>query len=823
MSFATNLKDYMDHINNLSFLFENHFNFWMFFKSIFIYFYQCLSLAFIYIISFKWLTDFIELPAIFKHNYITILDGKNIFEASFETELDKSFFLFLDNSTLNSTTIFTGFINSFFLALPFSVPHLLSIRAFLINGLPAGLWSISGTLLGQILFFGLILFGVEFLVVPFLHFEVLLFIVGLGLLINLIYKMTHNPNMKVLNFSQKKELFDFFKINFILAWVEQVCIYSYFGNLTVTHSSNLLQNSSINNFFLSTFFYLFSLFIGSIIWTIFFGFLILNFRNFLSNKLFFNIPFIALNEKLHYVSLFIITIFCFHNIPYYGFDYLISGPLGFIYEDRTLETIKPKIGYQTKTRFGSSDPPQDLVINSLPFDKVNEVDFTLNPGILKYEQYSLDSEFFWKNRYNLQRFDQNAIASKQISSQIATTKTRTFEMTKYDTLNLESYEQLQKQDFQKKENNIEVLLDSLFRNDIYVSYKNNTLVPSTNSEELTLSKISQVHRQFREKYLSNPVYKALINFDMHSFLNGQIKSANLTGEDELDLFKRRIILQNYLNSIQTYKPLLSQKSYAERVYNQQFKGSLSIVRHFNSIKLNYDLNQINSNNVTKKVLKFDQPKYNEFLDDSKMFLHEELLLDSHQQGYVSEKFKSDSNHFDESFMHYLNLNNTAPLYIGWDGLLRKFLIKIPTLPTQFDSGDTVSEMTNDPIPIYFSFQAWTPFIDQQLNLDQKKRLHLPSVDLSSKELINIKQALNFELTQRSHNNLTKNVTEALKDKTVDSLLNRLPSYDWHWKKKSLDLKFQKYLDLGNALPPKLDGIAWPGINNPGLIQKVNES
>ena len=155
MLFANALKDYMDHMNNLSIILNDNFTIVVFFKSFFIYFANSIKFIFIYLISFKWITDFVELPAIFKHNYVAILEGKNLFEVSFETELDKSFFLFLENSSLNSKNFATGFLNSFFLVLPFSVPQILAIRAFLINGLPAGIWAAMGTILGQSYFFWL--------------------------------------------------------------------------------------------------------------------------------------------------------------------------------------------------------------------------------------------------------------------------------------------------------------------------------------------------------------------------------------------------------------------------------------------------------------------------------------------------------------------------------------------------------------------------------------------------------------------------------------------------------------------------------------------
>ena len=152
MFFINALKDYVDHINDILFILNENFNAFIFFKSIFLYIGNSLSIFFIYLLSFKWLTDFVELPANFKHNYIAILEGKNLFETALEIELDKSFFSFFENSSLNSKNFFTGFLNSFFLVLPFSIPQLLTIRALIINGLPAGIFAALGTIFGNLFF-----------------------------------------------------------------------------------------------------------------------------------------------------------------------------------------------------------------------------------------------------------------------------------------------------------------------------------------------------------------------------------------------------------------------------------------------------------------------------------------------------------------------------------------------------------------------------------------------------------------------------------------------------------------------------------------------
>jgi len=65
MFFINALKDYVDHINDILFILNENFNAFIFFKSIFLYIFNSLSIFFIYLLSFKWLTDFVELPANF--------------------------------------------------------------------------------------------------------------------------------------------------------------------------------------------------------------------------------------------------------------------------------------------------------------------------------------------------------------------------------------------------------------------------------------------------------------------------------------------------------------------------------------------------------------------------------------------------------------------------------------------------------------------------------------------------------------------------------------------------------------------------------------
>jgi hypothetical protein len=68
--------------------------------------------------------------------------------------------------------------------------------------------------------------------------------------------------------------------------------------------------------------------------------------------------------------------------------------------------------------------------------------------------------------------------------------------------------------------------------------------------------------------------------------------------------------------------------------------------------------------------------------------------------------------------------------------------------------------------------------------------------------------------------LKTSTNKVINKQTADYLLTRLPNYNWYRVKPSFDLKSQKYLELGETLPSRLDGIAWPGINDKLLLNKL---
>lgn len=174
-------------------------------------------------------------------------------------------------------------------------------------------------------------------------------------------------------------------------------------------------------------------------------------------------------------------------------------------------------------------------------------------------------------------------------------------------------------------------------------------------------------KRLKSKYYSNWVYKYLLNIDFAEFFSRQPKKYFLTEEEEELLFNRRLLLANYYDSLlgyfqtpysDTYEELfIGSKSYANKVYNQQFIGTLKIIRQLFSIDVDDKENEEN-----KIILKYDKPLFKEELDEQNPLIHEEVDEDN-----IFEDF-------DEEEDVFLEEATSTPFYAGWDLKSRKFLI-----------------------------------------------------------------------------------------------------------------------------------------------------
>lgn len=209
----------------------------------------------------------------------------------------------------------------------------------------------------------------------------------------------------------------------------------------------------------------------------------------------------------------------------------------------------------------------------------------------------------------------------------------------------------------------------------------------------------ELAKEIKEKFSENLVYRFLVNFDISNFVQRQILEQRLTTKDEISLFEKRLALGEYYDTLRNYsklpinnifKPLFcGPKSYSNRIYNQQFKGTLKIVERLFSIHLEDENNipklpnpdpfalQENSENLTKEekeeqlylklqkepsVLKFDQPLYKKRFLKKNPLIHEQFL------DYNTKTTQdADSNPF-------IKETQPLPFFVGWNNEQRKFVL-----------------------------------------------------------------------------------------------------------------------------------------------------
>ena len=209
----------------------------------------------------------------------------------------------------------------------------------------------------------------------------------------------------------------------------------------------------------------------------------------------------------------------------------------------------------------------------------------------------------------------------------------------------------------------------------------------------------ELAKEIKEKFSENLIYRFLVNCDISNFLKRQPKEYKLTSQDEISLFEKRLALAEYYDTLRSYSQLpapfsdifqplfCGPKSYVNRIYNQQFKGTLKIVERLFSIHLEDDENIPNITNsntgseiqkeTTQKssqeeiylkfkkdpsVLKFDQPLYKKKFFYKNPLIHEQFL--DQMQSSIQEA----------DLFPFLREGKPLPFFVGWDNQQRKFIV-----------------------------------------------------------------------------------------------------------------------------------------------------
>lgn len=801
MSFVNTIRDYVEVLNTISESLDKNFTVTTFFSETALYLLKTLQSSLLYIVSFQWIRDFTLLPIVLPQFSTAIFKETFVLETP-----SKVFFDFLEIPDLHQNKFFLGFCNSFFLSLPLSIVHIVTVRRLLIQGIPSAVWSIGGYTFGQILFLTCTIFGLRSILIPWLTLEPLNYVLGLILIFRIIYSMVAENLVEIKGWGLQSspQYKNFFLTSFVLAWCEQSSIFQYLGNLTLSSNVTILEgfssSSTISSFF-THLSYLLGISFGSILFLSLWGLFFLQVKNLCI--LYTPVFITSFVQAVNKTSFVLALAFSLSSIPFYGFDYLMTGPLGFLSQDTVFKnTVFDQTRVKDYERVGLFSSPESnykyIDIDVAPFDRG---DYLTAPDVsqpLSFEDLNYRGEFDW-------------ITRQDKMSNITDSRSGFFTLSKVFKIRKKSEIESPLRETEKTELNRLIpenrdgidsrLLDthSPINERFITEYDLNSQASETSdlkayqelyntsfpadylrTEPLSMKNIEQ---KIKQKYYSNPVYKTLLTLDIDLFLKRQPQSFGLSGEQEVDLYTKRRILESYYDSLRYYSNLPyvenfetffdGTKSFSSKVYNQQFKGTLRSVRRLFSLSLTND----GENKLpVQTVLKFDQPGY-DFSDKQTYSPYHEELVPS---------VKQTENPFPKN-----NLSFTKPFYAGWDEQVRKFVITNKLLPRNWAGykvtiePETSRRFSQEPQKQgqKIKFTSW-PLSKEKVEIS-KKSSKIPYVTL-------------FEL-----------VDERTKD--LGSEFSSLPANLERYERLQLERgENQQAEEQFASLAPKRGGFIWPG-------------
>nr|YP_009492199.1 hypothetical chloroplast protein RF1 [Pseudopediastrum integrum]AWI68771.1 hypothetical chloroplast protein RF1 [Pseudopediastrum integrum] len=294
--------------------------------------------------SFKWLQTIWSIPTLVPDIASAMISEISIFNGSFQNSMtlleqpisygnQNLFFYCLEKFMI-------GAMNSVFLFLPTSTAHIITLRRFVMQGLEAGYIAGLGTIAGNFVWIGSVIFGFRFLVIPWLSFDILRYLLGFILLVKYMWD-SYSERRSVLDDLSKYKIF---LLNFLLAFTEQTNLFPFLSNISIGSDSTLLEtfpslNTNIFEFFMVHGFYLIGILVGSLsllqltCW--FWENPAYNFYIWIISS--FKVTTTFYYKFLNFLFLYLTMICAISNVTYLGLDYTITNPLGFTHEDRLVE------------------------------------------------------------------------------------------------------------------------------------------------------------------------------------------------------------------------------------------------------------------------------------------------------------------------------------------------------------------------------------------------------------------------------------------------------------------------------------------------------
>lgn len=213
--------------------------------------------------------------------------------------------------------------------------------------------------------------------------------------------------------------------------------------------------------------------------------------------------------------------------------------------------------------------------------------------------------------------------------------------------------------------------------------------PSVTSNSYTTKQEERERERLKNSFYTNPLYRFLLEKDVDAFLSRQPKDHFLSVFEEKQLSRNRSVLNDYYNTLRSYRLLPSWEafqdefngslSYANKIYNQQFKGTLSLVRRLFSITVNplevesviKSGNFLEAKNsfdkiiTNDRILKLDLPLYKTYIGNSSYLLdlkNNKKDQSKRKEGVINQSqtdFNADFN--EKNLQNKINSNKVETL------------------------------------------------------------------------------------------------------------------------------------------------------------------
>ena len=367
---------------------------------VFVYFLLSIKEFFLNIIGFQWIHTIWTYPIIIPDIASAMVSEISVLDGYFHTA-----FTLLDApaSSINSFPIIcfhkfmTGLSNSLFLCLPTSVAHIITLRRFLIQGLEAGYISGLGVVSGNFFFLAAVLFGWRFFLIPWLSMDILRYLFGFILLVKYMWESSTEKQITPHGTPWVKQ--KIFLLSFFLSLTEQTSIFPFISNISMDSQSSLFESysaSTLTDFVFIHSFYLGGILIGSLS--------ILNFCCwFWENPAFqiymwtltnFKVKTGAFYKYLNFGLLYLTMLAAITSIPYFGLDYTLTSPLGFVFEDRIVEESAFRAVFN-----------EFSFLNMSPSDRNTRRNRGRHPRRSRWNRRTRKYRSFQSNLYEKERYD----------------------------------------------------------------------------------------------------------------------------------------------------------------------------------------------------------------------------------------------------------------------------------------------------------------------------------------------------------------------------------------------------------------------------------